>query len=113
LFEGDDGQLMYSVTFNAQGKSIAEGLKPLKLARFNKTRVMEFIDSELIQVRDSPSLKVPKPGESFSFSGKSITCGPKEYVVVDDRLGLLIIWNQEGVPSVLVLSREMLSRGAK
>src|SRR6478609_10416196 len=53
LFEGDDGQLMYSVTFNDKGRSIAEGLKPLKLARFNKTRVMEFIDAQTALIRES------------------------------------------------------------
>ncbi len=113
LFEGDDGQLMYSVTFNAQGKSIAEGLKPLKLARFNKTRVMEFIDSETVLIRDSPTMRVPKPGDSFQFAGQTMTCGPKEYVVVDARLGLLVIWNQAGVPSVLVLSPEILHAAPK
>src|SRR5258708_7089771 len=30
LFEGEDGQLVYTVTLNAKGVSIAEGLKPLK-----------------------------------------------------------------------------------
>jgi len=112
LFEGDDGQLMYSVTFNAKGHSIAEGLKPLKRARFGKTRVMEFIDSELIPVKDSPTLRVVKVGESFKFAGQTMTCGPAEYVVVDERLGILVLWNQAGVPNVLVLSPEMLGVGA-
>ena len=113
LFEGDDGQLMYSVTFNAKGRSIAEGLKPLKRARFNRTRVMEFIDSELIPVRDSPTLKVMKAGESFHFAGQTMTCGASEYVVVDDKNGILVVWNQSGVPNVLVLSPEMLGVAAK
>ena len=108
LFEGDDGQLMYSVTFNAKGHSIAEGLKPLKRARFGKTRVMEFIDSELIPAQGSPTLHVPKPGESFKFAGQTMTCGANEYVAVDDRLGILVVWNQGGVPNVLVLSPEIL-----
>lgn len=112
LFEGDDGQLMYSVTFNAKGHSIAEGLKPLKRARFGKTRVMEFIDSELIPAKDSPTLKTVKVGESFRFAGQTMVCGPAEYVVVDDRLGILVVWNQSGVPNVLVLSPEMLGLAA-
>jgi len=110
LFEGDDGQLMYSVTFNAQGKSIAEGLKPLKRARFNRTRVMEFIDSELILVRDSPTKRVVKPGEAYKFAGKEFVCADTEYVVVDPENDTLIMWTQSGVPTVLVLSGEMLHR---
>jgi hypothetical protein len=113
LFEGDDGQLMYSVTFNAKGHSMAEGLKPLKRARFGKTRVMEFIDSELIPAQGSPTLRVMKTGETFHFAGQTMTCGASEYVAVDERLGILVVWNQTGVPSVLVLSPEMLSGGSK
>jgi len=108
LFEGDDGQLMYSVTFNTKGHSIAEGLKPLKRARFGKTRVMEFIDSELIPTVGSPTVRVVKTGESFQYAGQTMVCGPAEYVVVDDRLGILVVWNQSGVPNVLVLSHEIL-----
>src|SRR6188768_2870432 len=104
LFEGDDGQLMYSVTFNAKGKSIAEGLKPLKRARFNRTRVMEFIDAELILVRESPTLRVVKPGEAYKFAGKEFVCAETEYVVVDDKRDTLVMWTQAGVPTVLVLS---------
>jgi hypothetical protein len=110
LFEGDDGQLMYSVTFNAQGKSIAEGLKPLKRARFNRTRVMEFIDSELVLVRDSPTLRVVKPGESYKFAGREFKCAETEYIVVDPERDTLVMWTQSGVPNVLVLSAEMLHR---
>jgi|SRR6478609_9556594 len=109
LFEGDDGQLMYSVTFNPQGRSMAEGLKPLKLARFNKARVMEFIDSELILVRDSPTLRRPKTGESYTFAGKTLTVAPTEYIAVDDKNGILVVWSQSGVPAVLVISPEMLN----
>jgi hypothetical protein len=101
---------MYSVTFNAEGKSIAEGLKPLKLARFNKARVMEFIDSEIVLVRNSPTLLRPKTGESYHFAGKTLTVGPTEYIVVDDKNGILVVWNSAGVPAVLVISPEMLNR---
>jgi hypothetical protein len=109
LFEGDDGQLMYSVTFNAKGLSIAEGLKPLKLARFNKTRVMEFIDAQIALIRESPTLHVVKPGELYNFAGRQYVGGVTEYVVVDDAHGVLIVWQQSGVPSVLVISPEMMN----
>jgi len=112
LFEGDDGQLMYSVTFNAKGHSIAEGLKPLKRARFGKTRVMEFIDSELIPVRNSPTLKVPKTGEAYRFAGRDLVCADGEYIAVDEPNGILIVWNQKGMPAVLVISPEMMNSTA-
>ena len=44
LFEGEDGQLAYSVTFDAHGKSIAEGLKPMRYAIFSRSTVQNFID---------------------------------------------------------------------
>ena len=110
LFEGDDGQLMYSVTFNARGQSIAEGLKPLRRARFGRTIAMNFIDSQLAPIQDSKTTRVLQPGEKYQFAGRVYACGAKEYVVVDEPHGILIIWTQEGVPSVLVLAPEMMAR---
>ncbi len=110
LFEGDDGQLMYTVTFNAKGQSIAEGLKPLKRARFNRQIAMDFIDGQIAPARESPTLHVVEAGGTYTFAGRNYTCGAKEYVVVDDRLGLLVIWTQEGVPAVLVVAPEMMRR---
>src|SRR5882672_8263302 len=46
LFEGEDGQLVYTVTFNAKGLSIAEGLKPLKFARLTRDTAENFINGQ-------------------------------------------------------------------
>jgi hypothetical protein len=108
LFEGDDGQLLYTVTFNAKGHSIAEGLKPLKRARFNRSRVMEFINAQIAPIRDSKTLRTLKTGEAYRFAGQSLVCGPDEYVVVDEDYGVLVVWNQAGTPSVMVISPEMM-----
>ena len=110
LFEGDDGQLMYSVTFNAKGLSMAEGFKPLKRARFNRNVAMDFIDAQLAPVRNAKTTRTVKPGEVYHFAGKDYTCGEQEYVLVDEALGFLIIWSQAGIPSVLVLAPEMMAQ---
>lgn len=111
LFEGDDGQLHYSVTFNAEGKSIAEGLKPLKRARFNKDTAMNFIDDQLGANRSSKTMRVVKPGEAYAFAGQNFVCDKAEYVIVDETLGILVIWSQAGVPSVMIVSEEMMRTG--
>jgi hypothetical protein len=110
LFEGEDGQLMYSVTFNAKGQSIAEGLKPLKVARFDRNTAMDFVDSARAPFRDSKTMRVVKPGEVYQYAGKAYSCGAKEYVVLDEPNGLLIIWSQAGIPSVMVLAPEMMAQ---
>ncbi len=110
LFEGDDGQLMYSVTFNAQGRSIAEGLKPLKRARFNRDTALDFIDNELAAIRNSKTKRTLKPRDVYQFAGKRYICGDQEYVVIDEANGYLAIWSQAGVPSVLVLAPEMMAQ---
>ena len=110
VFEGDDGQLMYSVTFNAKGQSIAEGLKPLKRARFNRTIALDFIDSESVVLGNSKTTRELKPGDVYGFGGKKYVCGEQEYVVVDEPRGVLIIWSQGGIPNVLVLAPEMMAQ---
>ncbi len=110
LFEGDDGQLMYTVTFNGKGRSIAEGFKPLKRARFDRDVAMDFIDSQRAPYRNSKTMRVVKPGEVYGFAGKTYSCGEKEFVVVDEPNGLLIIWSQAGIPSVMVLAPEMMAQ---
>ncbi|MES1168604.1 MAG: hypothetical protein ABUL61_05495 [Oleiharenicola lentus] len=110
LFEGEDGQLMYSVTFNPQGRSIAEGLKPLKRARFDRNTVLDFIDSELAAIRNSKTKRNLKASEVYQFAGKNYICGDQEYIVIDEPNGFLVIWSQAGVPNVLVLSPEMMAQ---
>ena len=109
--EGDSGQLAYTVTFNAKGQSIAEGLKPVKRARFSKDTALDFIEQQLVNYRDSKTQRIVKRGEKFRFAGHDFTCGPQEYVVLDEPRGILIIWSQVVEPSVIVISPEMLQRG--
>ena len=109
--EGDSGQLAYTVTFNAKGRSIAEGMKPVKRARFSKETALEFIEMQLAPYRDSKTQRILKPGEKYRFAGQDFTCGKEEYVVLDEPRGLLLIWSQGVDPSVMVVSPEMFQRG--
>ncbi len=112
LFErGDDGQLLYTVTFDAKGRSVAEGLKPVKRARFTKEIALDFIESQLAPYRDSKTLQIITVGKKYRFAGQDFTCGRDEYVVLDEPRGLLLIWSQVVNPAVMVISPEMLQRG--
>jgi hypothetical protein len=108
FFEGEDGQLLYTVTFNAKGFSIAEGLKPLKRARFPKDTVQDFIDSQTAVYRGSKTILTVKPGEKYRFAGKVLVCGEQEVVLVDDPNDLLIVWTRGGIPSVMAVRPEMV-----
>lgn len=111
LFEGDNGQLAYAVTFNAKGRSIAEGFKPVKRARFPKETALEFIEGQLAPIKDSKTTRILKQGEKYQFAGQNFTVGPDEYVVLDEPQGVLVIWSQVANPAVMVVSVEMLQRG--
>lgn len=111
LFEVMDGALLYSVTFDANGRSIAEGLKPIKRAVFSRKTVMTFIEGQLVPYEDSPTKRIVPPGEKYQFAGKEFTCGQDEYIVVDDPRGLLLVWSQGREPAVMVISPEMFHRG--
>jgi hypothetical protein len=108
--EGDSGQLAYTVTFNAKGRSIAEGMKPVKRARFSKETALDFIEMQLAPYRESKTQRIVKQGEKYRFAGQDFTCGPQEYVVLDEPRGLLLIWSQVVDPSVMVVSPEMFQR---
>lgn len=107
LFEGEDGQLVYSVTLDAKGISIAEGLKPLKLAKFPRATVQDFIDGQLAPYRGSKTVLTPKAGEKYTFGGKVFVCGDHESIVVDDPNRILIIWSTGGAPSVIAVRPEL------
>ena len=111
LFEGEGGQLVYSVTFNAKGQSVAEGFKPLKSTIFGRRVALDFIDAQLAPLRDSKSRREVKPGEKYRFAGRDFTCGKEEYVVLDEPRGLLLIWSQVVDPAVMVVSPEIFQRG--
>jgi hypothetical protein len=110
LFEGDDGQLLYTVTLNAAGRSIAEGLKPHKRARFHETDAHVFISSQLEPWENSKTLRTLKPGERYHFAGQNFVCEPNESVMVDEPNGVLLVWNKSVNPSVMVIAPELLLR---
>jgi hypothetical protein len=110
LIEGNDGLLNYTVTFNAQGKSIAEGLKPVRRARFTEVDAMGFIEAQIQPWTDSPTLRTLKPGDSYRFAGREFVCAKNEHVVLDEPGGLLLIWTKTESPAVMVVSAEMLQR---
>ena len=101
FFEGEDGQLAYSVTLDAHGKSIAEGLKPVGYAIFSRNTVQNFIDGQIGPFRNSKTLRSVSPGEKYTFGGKIYTCEVKETVLVDDANDVLIVWSRSAVPTVI------------
>jgi hypothetical protein len=108
FFEVEDGRLVYTVTFNDKGLSIAEGLKPLKRAIFTSKAAQDFIDAQLTLAKDSKTLRTFKPGDTYAFGGKAFTCGPQEYVHVDEANDLAIIWNRTRLPTVIAIRSVMV-----
>lgn len=104
----DEKQLVFTATFNSQGIVIAEGLKPVRYARLTRESVQAFIDGQVQPIAGSKTLRAVKPGESYTFAGKTFTCGDTERVVVDDANGLLIVWNNAAEPFVLAISPQMV-----
>lgn len=108
LFEAEDGQLIYTVTFDGQGRSIAEGLRPLKRAIFTSDIAHDFIQSQIAPFRDSKTLRTFKGGEKYGFAGQGFTCAEDETAIVDDVNGVMIVWVQKGIPSVMAVSPAMV-----
>jgi hypothetical protein len=106
----EDGQLLYSVTFDAKGHSIAEGLRPLKRAIFTSNIAHDFIQGQIAPFHDSKTLRTCKAGDKYQFAGQSFTCAEGEVAIVDDANGVLIVWTQKGVPSVMAVSRVMVQQ---
>ncbi len=103
FLEGEDGQLIYTATFDAQGKSIGEGMKPVRYAKFTQETVNAFIEIQLAPYRNSQTVHTAKPGEKYTLRGKVYTAGNVETVIVDDANDLLIVWTQGATPSVMAL----------
>jgi hypothetical protein len=110
LFEVEDGQVMYNVTFDASGHSIAEGLRPVKRANFTKNIAEDFIQGQIAPYRGSKTMHTFKTGDKYQFAGQIFTCGDGEIAVVDDANGIMIIWAQKGVPSVMAVTTSMVRR---
>jgi len=110
--ESIDGPLVYTVTLNAKGVSIAEGIKPLKRAILTTKIAQDFLADQMTLIKDSKTARVVKPGEKYAFAGQSFLCAEGEYVVLDEPNGLLLVWARAGIPSVMAITKEMLLQKA-
>lgn len=102
-------RLVYTVTFNAKGHSMAEGLKPVGRAMLTDNYAQSFVDNQLAmhpEAKDTPRLK---PGDKFTFGGQAFTCGANEAVWVDEKADFMIVWSQGPKGHVLAVRREMLA----
>ena len=108
FIESIDGPLVYTVTLNAKGVSIAEGIKPLKRAILTTKIAQEFLQDQMVLLKDSKTARVVPPGEKYEFAKQSFVVAEGEYVMLDEPNGLLLIWSRAGIPSVMAVTREML-----
>jgi hypothetical protein len=110
LIEEPSGALLYTVTLDEGGRSIAEGLKPFRQAPFSEQSARNFIKEQLSVLADIRTARAVKAGESYVFGGETLVCGENEQVIVDDANNLLVIWATRPAPSVLAATHEMLRR---
>ncbi|MDB6165963.1 MAG: hypothetical protein JWQ83_1103 [Lacunisphaera sp.] len=110
--ESVDGPLVYTVTLNAKGISIAEGMKSVKRGIMTQKIVQDFLEDQMTLTRDSKTARVVPPGEKYEFAKTAYTCGEKEWVLVDDTRGVLLIWSRAGTQSVMAVTHEMMQRPA-
>ena len=108
FIEGEDGLLLYTVTFDPKGISVGEGMKPVRYAKFSQATVQTFIAMQLAPYRDSQTVHTVKPGEKYTFRGKNYAAGSVETVMVDDANDLLIVWTQGAMPSVMAVRSVMM-----
>lgn len=103
-----DERLVYTVTFGADGRSIAEGLKPIGRALLKERMIQEFIDNQLAGHPDAATARTVKPGEKYAFAGRELVCAAGEQVIVDEKNDFLIVAVRGQPPSVIALRAEML-----
>lgn len=106
LINEDHGDLLYSVTWNAQGRSIAESLTPVKQARFTLETVRGFMAIQLQPYEDSKTRRTIPPGEKYQFAGQNFICAEYEEIVIDEPNEIMLIWNKSINPSVMAVSPE-------
>ncbi len=105
LFEGNDGQLAYAVRFDAEGRSIAETLKPGLIGRqLHSDIVTDFIKAQRAVLGDSQTVRELNPGEKYTFAGQALVVANNEYIVLDEPRGFLLVWVRGSLPSVTVIS---------
>jgi hypothetical protein len=103
-------RLAYTVTFNAKGRSMGEGLKPVRRAVLTNDYAQSFVDSQLAMhpTATPESTRQPKPGEKYTFASQEFACGADEKVWVDITHDFLIVWVQGPKGHVLAVRAEML-----
>lgn len=105
LFEGNDGQLAYAVKFDADGRSIAETLKPALIGRsLHEEIASDFIKAQMEVLQGSKTTQVIEPGKKYTFAGQTLTVAENEFVVVDEPKGFLLVWVKGSLPSVTVVT---------
>lgn len=102
-------RLVYTVTFNPKGRSMAEGLKPVRRALLTEQFAQQFVDSQLA-AQPGATPRRPQPGEKYTFAGQEFVCAANEAVWVDEAGDLLIVWvkDPKGKGHVLAVRSEML-----
>lgn len=107
--ESDDSErLLYTVTFDSKGRSIAEGLKPVKMVPLPRDIAETFIATQLAAYAGAATTKAPKPGEMYRFAGQDFTCAPNEKVLVDEVNDFMVVWVQAKPGMVLAVRAAML-----
>lgn len=104
-------RLLYTVTFDEQGRSIGEGLKPVRSARLAEKVARAFIDSQLAPYAGAESMRVVKPGEKYVFAGQEFTCAANEEVWVDVANDVMVVWLRGRESYVMAVRAAMLAGG--
>jgi len=105
-------RLVYTVTFNPKGRSIAEGLKPVRRAVLTDEFAEQFVQSQLAVHGNTAAMRQPKSGEKFTFAKQEFTCGANEVIWVDEASDFMIVWVRDPKGHVLAVRAEMLATPA-
>jgi hypothetical protein len=106
-------RLIYTVTFNDKGRSIAEGLKPVRHAVLTENYVHGFVSSQLAMHPDATATRALQPGEKYTFADQTFTCGADERVWVDEPSDFLIVWAKGPAAMVMAVRAEVLRPPAR
>jgi len=108
LIEEPAGALIYTVTLNDRGISIAEGLKPYRAGALSEQSARNFIADQITVLADPSKARLVRPGETYEFGGEKLTCGAGEHIVVDDVHGFLVVWTKGPKGNVLAATHEFM-----
>ena len=103
-------RLIYTVTFNSKGISIAEGIKPGRRAVLTDALAQNFVENQLAVRRDETTTQQPRPGEKYKFAGQEFTRAANEEVWVDEASDFMIVRVKGKEPLVMAVRAEMLRR---